>query len=102
MSVDYRFNRPDLVVTSPLEFCIEAVNAQPAGMARLEPGTLDDIATSMEDINELNRKATVRLSNAFHSKYRKLKDEYSALSHVKGEAIRVGHCGLQLTSVLCS
>ncbi|QWC88807.1 glycosaminoglycan attachment site [Cupriavidus metallidurans] len=85
MSMDYRFNRPDFVVTSPIDFCIEAVTAQPAGMDRLDPGTLDDIAASMEDINELNRKAMVRLSNAFHSKHRKLKSEYFSLSHVEGK-----------------
>ena len=84
-SVDYRFSRPDFVVSAPIDFCVEAVTAQPAGTTRLDPGTIEDIESSMKDLNELNRKAIVRLANAFHSKYRKLTEDYSSLAHVAGK-----------------
>lgn len=83
LEVDYRHARPDFVVTSPHDFCIEAVTAQPVGGKPLEPGQVDEALTLLGDLNELNRRAIVRLANSFHSKVKKYRESYDALSHVR-------------------
>ena len=85
MEVDYRHARPDFVVTSPYDFCIEAVTAQPVGGKPLEPGKTDEALALLGDLNELNRRAMVRLANSFHSKMNKYRQGYSALKHVRGK-----------------
>ncbi|ANH66644.1 hypothetical protein [Mitsuaria sp. 7] len=83
LDVDYRHARPDFVVTSPHDFCIEAVTAQPVGGKPLGPGQTDEAIALLGDLNELNRRAMVRLANSFHSKVKKYRDGYSALAHVR-------------------
>lgn len=83
LDVDYRHARPDFVVTSPHEFCIEAGSAQPVGGKPLEPGQTDETMALLEDLNELNRHAMVRLANSFHSKVKKYRESYITLEHVR-------------------
>jgi hypothetical protein len=85
LDVDYRHARPDFVVTSPHNFCIEAVTAQPIRGKPLEPGQTDEAIALLRDLNELNRRAMVRLANSFHSKVKKYRDGYSPLEHVRGK-----------------
>lgn len=83
LDIDYRHARPDFVVTNPHDFCIEAVTAQPVGGTHLEPGQPGEALALLRDLNELNRRAMVRLANSFHSKVKKYRGSYSALSHVR-------------------
>jgi hypothetical protein len=83
LEVDYRHARPDFVVTSPHDFCIEAVTAQPVGGKPLEPGQTDETMALLGDLNELNQRAMVRLANSFHSKVKKYRNSYSTLAHVR-------------------
>lgn len=83
LDVDYRHARPDFVVTSPHDFCIEAVTAQPVGGKPLEPGQTDEAMAVLGDLNELNRRAMVRLANSFQSKVKKYRESYSELGHVR-------------------
>ncbi len=85
LEVDYRHKSPDYVVTGPHEFCIEAVTAQPIGGKSLGPGKINEALALLGDLNELNRRAMVRLANSFHSKVKKYRDGYSALQHVRGK-----------------
>jgi hypothetical protein len=83
LSIDFSFKRPDFVITGPKEFAMEAVIASHAN------GGLPENEASLqnypEDLNELNRQAILRLSNALHSKHKKYLTEYSAMSHVRSK-----------------
>lgn len=82
-AVDYRHARPDFVVTSPHDFCIEAVSAQPVGGKPLDPGQTDEALALLGDLNQLNRRAMVRLANSIHSKVKRYRESYSTLAHVR-------------------
>jgi len=84
LTADYSHARPDFVVTAPVQFCVEAVTAQPAGGQPLGGASPPEQAAALSDLNELNRKAIVRLANAFASKWKKYRDDYANLSHVRG------------------
>lgn len=83
LDVDYSYARPDFVVTGPHDFCIEAVTAQPIGGKPLDPAKHEKVLSLMGDLNELNQSAMVRLSNSFHSKIKKYREEYSGLTYVR-------------------
>ena len=65
LSVDFGFPSPDFVVCGPKPFAIEAVIASHAAGTAPEYGD----GRIPEDLNELNRQAIIRLSNALHSKW---------------------------------
>jgi hypothetical protein len=81
-SVDFGFRSPDFVVTTPSAFCLEAVIASNAHDEI--PEHSHEQAQLPADLNEFNRRAIVRLSNALQSKYTKFKRQYGALPHVAG------------------
>ncbi len=78
--VSFTEARPDFSVSSPTQFCIEAVVA--LNDARTKAAHKADVSDIHEDLNILNHEAVLRLSNSFISKYRKYVSEYSALGHV--------------------
>jgi hypothetical protein len=81
-SVDFGFSSPDFAVTAPTPFCIEAAIASNARGGI--PEHHHEGAQPPEDLNEFNRHAVVRLSNALQSKYAKFKKQYGLLPHVAG------------------
>lgn len=81
-SVNFGFRSPDFVVTAPSPFSIEAVIANNARDAL--PEHSHHRAELPEDLNEFNRQAILRLSNALQSKYTKFRKQYDALPHVTG------------------
>jgi len=74
---DFSYDAPDFVVVKDHELCIEATVALPA---KGEPGTYgfspEDLPT---DFNKFNSEASIRISNSFISKVRKLRGRYSSL-----------------------
>lgn len=99
-SVDFGFSSPDFVITTPEPYCVEAVianNAQNAVPEHQHQGY-----QLPENLNELNRQATIRLSNAIQSKYAKFKKQYGSLPHVAAHPFVIAlapfdrpHFGLQ-------
>ncbi|NMG08906.1 glycosaminoglycan attachment site [Brasilonema sp. UFV-L1] len=81
-TVDFSYETPDFVVSSPYgEFIAEATTAHHPNGFRPEWEKNIELfeKTSKEDILRL---ATIRLSNAISSKYKKYISKYSKLSHV--------------------
>ncbi len=82
-SVNFDFQSPDFVVSGQKPFTIEAAIASHA------KGTLPEHrraeAELPDDLNELNRQAIIRLSNALHAKHEKYKSYYAAMPHVTGK-----------------
>jgi len=81
-SVDFRFRSPDFVVTSPVPFCMEAAIASNA-----QDGTPEHLHRETQlpdDLNEFNRQAIVRLSNAIQAKCTRFRNYYGLLPHVTG------------------
>ncbi|MFJ5467150.1 glycosaminoglycan attachment site [Pectobacterium sp. CHL-2024] len=74
---DFSYNSPDFVVVSETQFCIEATVALPAKGCQGTYGfSQDDLPT---EFNQFNSEASIRLSNSFISKVRKLRERYSSL-----------------------
>lgn len=77
---DFSYDAPDYIVNDP-EFCIEATIALPA------QGDLGAHGFRMEDMprdfNKFNSEASIRLSNSFISKVKKLRSRYSLLPQCK-------------------
>lgn len=77
---DFSYDAPDFVINDP-EFCIEATIALPA------QGDVGAHGFSMEDMprdfNKFNSEASIRLSNSFISKVKKLRSRYSLLPQCK-------------------
>nr|DAZ53653.1 MAG TPA: hypothetical protein [Caudoviricetes sp.] len=77
---DFSYDAPDFVVNDP-DFCIEATIALPA------QGDLGAHGFSKEDMprdfNKFNSEASIRLSNSFISKVKKLRSRYSLLPQCK-------------------
>jgi hypothetical protein len=80
-NVNFRFSSPDFVIDNfHNEFCIEAVIASNAQ---------DEVAEWERDLKvrpdpeDVLKTATVRLSNAIHTKYAKYQDSYKTMEHVK-------------------
>ena len=83
LSCDFRYERPDFHISSPLCFNVEATVALNAkGTPSVTETSMKDVPT---DFNEFNRQAIIRLSNSMHSKYKKYVESYSQLAHVKGK-----------------
>lgn len=82
-SVDFGFPSPDFVITGAAPFIVEAAIASHAKGALAEHNLAE--AKLPDDLNELNRLAIIRLSNALHGKYEKYKTHYATLPHVAGK-----------------
>lgn len=82
LSVNFDSSSPDFAVTAPWSFTIEAAIASHAHGGLPEYRRAD--AQLPDDLNEFNREAVLRLSNALHSKYEKYKTYYAAKPHVSG------------------
>jgi hypothetical protein len=80
-NVNFGFSSPDFVIDNfHNEFCIEAVIANNAQDEVAEWERNPKIRPNPEDVLQT---ATIRLSNAIHSKYNKYQNSYKTLSHVK-------------------
>ena len=82
-TLDFGFNSPDFVITGPEAFVVEAAVASHAQGDLPEHRRAE--AKLPEDLNELNREAIIRLSNALHGKHQKYKTHYAQLPHVAGK-----------------
>lgn len=83
---DYSFNRPDFILESSAgkPVVAEAVIASHAdGYCPEWRRSVDQMINA--DPEETVHIATIRLANAIWSKYKKLKDGYAQLDHVKGK-----------------
>jgi hypothetical protein len=79
---DFNHQTPDFIIKQPFDINIEAVIANNAFSET--PEWQKDISKQLEE-NEKEKiiyTAVLRLSNAIIGKYKKLKNEYSSLSHV--------------------
>ncbi len=80
LSNDFSYDAPDFVINNP-DFCIEATIAFPA------KGDLGAHGFNHEDMprdfNKFNSEASIRLSNSFMSKVKKLRSRYSLLPQCK-------------------
>ncbi|VED34275.1 Uncharacterised protein [Escherichia coli] len=77
---DFSYDAPDFIVNEP-GFCIEATIALPAQGA---PGAHGFSTEDMpRDFNKFNSEASIRLSNSFISKVKKLRSRYSQLPQCK-------------------
>jgi len=81
-TLDFGYKSPDFVVTGPKPFVLEAAIASHA-QGDLPEHRRADVQIP-DDLNELNREAIIRLSNALHGKYQKYKTHYAQLPHVAG------------------
>lgn len=78
---DFSYEAPDFVVVNENEFCIEATIALPAqGEQGAHGFQMEDMP---KDFNKFNSEASVRLSNSFISKVRKLRQRYALLPQCK-------------------
>lgn len=82
-TLDFCFKSPDFLITGPKLFVVEAAVASHA------KGDLPEYcraeAKLIEDLNEINRQAILRLSNALHGKHQKYKNQYAQLPQVAGK-----------------
>jgi hypothetical protein len=83
LTPDFRWERPDFCVTSPMPFVMEATVALHA--QGTTPVTETQPLEIPRDLNEFNRQAIIRLSNSIHSKHRRFQESYSNLPHVAGK-----------------
>jgi hypothetical protein len=81
-AIDFGHNCPDFVITGPKPFVLEAAIASHA-QGDLPEHRRADVKVP-DDLNDLNREAIIRLSNALHGKYQKYKTHYADLQHVAG------------------
>lgn len=79
-AIDFTFPSPDFIVTGPTPFIMEATIASHALGTVPEYGR--EQADVPGDLNEFNRQAIIRLSNAVHAKYHKYKKHYADMPHV--------------------
>jgi hypothetical protein len=81
MSLDYSFHAPDLVVTAPTPFTMEAtIAAPPHGGAPAHGVRAPEIP---QEFGEFNRQAILRLCSSFTSKVRRYRQHYATLDHVR-------------------
>jgi len=78
---DFSYDAPDFVVLSESAFCIEATVALPAeGGQGVYGFSHEDMP---RDFNRFNSESSIRLSNSFIAKVRKLRARYSQLPQCK-------------------
>jgi len=83
--VNFDFVSPDFVIDNfHNEFCIEAVIASNARGDQPEWKRDVKRRPKQPDLEAVLRTATIRLSNAIHSKRKKYLESYAALAHVTG------------------
>lgn len=86
IEIDFSYETPDFCCTTPYEkILIEAViSSNPRG-AIPEWDSLKEFNTWKDrDVSDLVELASVRLCNSLTSKYKKYKEDYQYLDHVKG------------------
>ena len=87
--IDWSHQSPDFNLShSTCRFTVEATTANSAQKKPKEwerDFSRKGIENLKFDIPEINREATIRLSNAIVAKHRKYKENYSRLSHVRGK-----------------
>jgi hypothetical protein len=83
-SVDFTFNSPDFVVTTPTPLILEATIASNAEGATPEHESFFR-SKLPSDLNEFNHSAILRLANSISAKSKKYLQSYSNLDHVKGK-----------------
>lgn len=84
MSIDFRFDAPDFVVTAPHPLCVEATIASNAEGSRPEwDQPIDDLLSV--SIKGIVDEATIRLASAVVSKQKKHQSRYSKLSHTQNK-----------------
>ena len=81
--VDFSHNAPDFVVNGDQAFCIEATIAAPSIEGTSPIGLGMPPLSLLQDLNEFNRKAALRICNSLSNKINKYRSSYSNLSHVK-------------------
>jgi hypothetical protein len=74
---DFTFDAPDFVIVREREFCIEATIALPA--QGQPPAHGFDLQSLPNEFGAFNSQASIRLSNSFIAKVRKLRERYSSL-----------------------
>ena len=83
IEVDFSYNAPDFVGREK-NIIIEATTANHAHDDTPEwEKTIKGVAN--EDLFEISKQSAIRLANAFDSKVRKYRNDYSHLSHVEGK-----------------
>lgn len=83
-SIDFSVHAPDFVVNrGTVSFTVEATTCAPAQDGERAYGL--GVSPIPDDFNELNRQATLRISNSFTSKVDKFRKDYSHLSHVRNK-----------------
>lgn len=88
-SIDWSHSAPDFyIVEETCEFVVEATTAN-AAEGKPKEWEKDVSAESVENLKfnipEINREATIRLSNSIVAKHRKYLQSYKKLSHVSGK-----------------
>lgn len=90
LKIDFAFDSPDFVVTSPTGLIVEGTITAPAAGGK--PAYGYDSSEIPTDFNEFNRQASLRICNSFDSKIKRYRDYYSTLSHARNKpyAIAIG------------
>lgn len=87
---DWSHSRPDFILKyETIDFVVEATISSSAQNDKAEWEKEDDLIKRydgyLEGMNVRNKYSIIRLSNSFTSKFRKYKDSYKILSHVKNK-----------------
>ncbi len=81
--VDFSHITPDFVVNGDQAFCIEATIAAPSVDGTSTIGNGMPPLSYLQDLNEFNRKAVLRICNSLSNKINKYRSNYCNLPHVK-------------------
>lgn len=87
---DWSHSSPDFLLRhEEIDFVVEATISSNAENEKPEWDKEDDLTKRydgyLESMNERNKYSIIRLSNSFSSKFRKYKESYQTLSHVKNK-----------------
>lgn len=87
---DWSHSRPDFILKhEKTDFIVEATISSNAQDEKPEWEKEDDLIKRydgyLEGMNERNKYSIIRLSNSFTNKFRKYKDSYQTLAHVKNK-----------------
>ena len=87
LTANWSHEAPDFLLThNGGQFCLEATTANAAqGKPNEWDRELSSEALEKYPIPEINREATIRLSNAITAKHRKFRESYRKLAHVSGQ-----------------
>jgi len=87
---DWSHSRPDFILKyKEIDFIVEATISSNAQNEKAEWEKDDELKKRyhgyIENMNERNKYSIIRLANSFLSKFRKYKNDYKTLSHVKNK-----------------